>query len=404
MTIRRGCARFGLGGIMGENSVRKPILYVAAATVVLGVGVLIWHFVLGWYPFGGVGFGSTVHVLCAATSATAGETRVDSVAVLTLEGGRAGAVFIPVDLWVKSADGSSGRLADLVAREGWAAACRAVGPVLGVSVARYVVLDEEDLAALLALYPNLSVSVTDAVTSTEPSGRPGAGLRVSAGEQVLGPEGAWVFLRGASRASRADRDREAYEAMRQAGRSLAADKARLRAVRDVAAGVSTNLSVDGCVTLWTEIARASVAASAVLPTREAVVGGAKRRLLLVAEASEVVAAIVRGDEVLTPAGVTVAVFNGNGVRLSASRAAGYLRARGFRVAATANAESFSYATSYIVVLTDEAKAWMLREALPGEADVVSPETFAGHLAALRGQVPEGTDLIFVVGAGMEFAG
>ncbi|MGD9675439.1 MAG: LCP family protein [Candidatus Bipolaricaulia bacterium] len=389
---------------MGENTVRKPILYVAAAAVVLGVGVLVWHFVLGWYPFGAGSFGSTVRVLCAATSAAAGGEQVDSVAVLTLEDGRVGTVFIPADLWIKSADGSSGRLADLAAREGWTAACRAVGPVLGVSVTRYVVLDEEDLAALLALFPSLSVSVTDPVTSTEPSGRRGAGLRVSAGDQALSPEAAWVFLRGASRTSRADRDRQAYEAVRYAGRSLLADKALRRAVRDVAAGVSTNLSVDGCVTLWTEIARASVAASAVLPTREAVVGGAKRRLLSVAEASDVVAAIIRGDEVVTPAGVTVAVFNGNGVRLSASRAAGYLRARGFRVAATANADSFSYATSYIVVLTDEAKAWMLREALPGEAEVVSRETFASHLAALRGQVPEGTDLVFVVGAGMEFAG
>jgi hypothetical protein len=81
-----------------------------------------------------------------------------------------------------------------------------------------------------------------------------------------------------------------------------------------------------------------------------------------------------------------------------------LRARGFRISATANAEAFSYATSYIVVLTAEAKAWMLREALPEAAEVVSPEEFAHHYEALRGQVPQGTDLIFVVGAGMEFGG
>jgi hypothetical protein len=172
----------------------------------------------------------------------------------------------------------------------------------------------------------------------------------------------------------------------------------------VAADATTNVSDKDCVALWARVVQSTDTASAVLPTREVVRGGASGRLAVVAEAERVVAALVRGADLLTSAKITVAVFNGNGVRLSASRAAGYLKARGFQVSATANAETFSYATSAIVVLTDEAKAWMLREALPGEAMVVSPEEFADHYEALRSQVPAGTDLVFVVGAAMEFAG
>jgi hypothetical protein len=53
-------------------------------------------------------------------------------------------------------------------------------------------------------------------------------------------------------------------------------------------------------------------------------------------------------------------------------------------------------------LTEEPKAWILRDTLPGAAKIVSPGEFATHYEALRPMVPLGTDLVLVVGAGMEF--
>ena len=85
----------------------------------------------------------------------------------------------------------------------------------------------------------------------------------------------------------------------------------------------------------------------------------------------------------------------------ASRAAEYLRARGFEVTRIANAESFAYPTSYIVVLTDEAKAWILRDALPSGVSIVFPDAFEEHYNALAGLVPFGTDLLLIAGAGLE---
>ena len=62
---------------------------------------------------------------------------------------------------------------------------------------------------------------------------------------------------------------------------------------------------------------------------------------------------------------------------------------------------YGYSPSYIVVLTDEAKAWILRDALPpNEIRIVFPETFKASYAALRDYVPVGTDLLLIAGRGM----
>jgi hypothetical protein len=85
----------------------------------------------------------------------------------------------------------------------------------------------------------------------------------------------------------------------------------------------------------------------------------------------------------------------------ASKTAAYLRARGFVVTRIANADSFEYTTSYIIVLTTEAKAWVLGDALISETQIVFPESFDEHYEALQNLVPADTDLVFIAGAGME---
>jgi len=121
----------------------------------------------------------------------------------------------------------------------------------------------------------------------------------------------------------------------------------------------------------------------------------------VVEAERIVASSLKGLELLTPSEVNVAVFNGNGIRLMATRTADYLKARGFMVTRIGNADTFSYDTSYIVVLTDEEKAWVLRDALPSPVKIVFPDSFSDHYEALKDLIPIGTDLILIAGAGLE---
>jgi hypothetical protein len=120
----------------------------------------------------------------------------------------------------------------------------------------------------------------------------------------------------------------------------------------------------------------------------------------VVEMERLIARMIKGIDLLTANEISIAVYNGNGVRLMASNTADYLRKRDFRITKVSNAESFNYEKTYIVVLTEEAKAWILEQALPGEATVVTPEDFAPHYEALA-PPPEGTDLLLIAGAGFE---
>jgi hypothetical protein len=121
----------------------------------------------------------------------------------------------------------------------------------------------------------------------------------------------------------------------------------------------------------------------------------------VVETERIVAAALRGLNLLTPGDVKVAVFNGNGVRLMARKTADYLLARGFQVTAIGNADTFGYETSYVIVLSDESKAWVLRDALPSAVQIVFPETFTTHYEALKDYIPAGTDIVLIAGAGLE---
>ena len=125
----------------------------------------------------------------------------------------------------------------------------------------------------------------------------------------------------------------------------------------------------------------------------------------VADMERMIAHMIRGIDLLTPSEISVAVFNGNGTRMVASRTADYLRARNFEVDKVANAETFDYDKTYIIVLTDMAKAQILQATLPqpSEATIVSPDELSAHYTTLQSYTPEGTDLILVAGKGFDIS-
>jgi hypothetical protein len=158
--------------------------------------------------------------------------------------------------------------------------------------------------------------------------------------------------------------------------------------------------------VWDSIRRTEQSGKTVevveIPTTVLVRDGVARRVVQVVEAEKAVASAIGARALLTPEDITVAIFNGSGARLAATRAALYLQERGFRVGRIGNADDFGYVATYVVRLTEEPKAWILRDALPGAAKVVSPGEFGSHYDALRPSIPQGADVVLVVGAGMEF--
>jgi len=99
--------------------------------------------------------------------------------------------------------------------------------------------------------------------------------------------------------------------------------------------------------------------------------------------------------------ISVSVFNGNGTRMLATRTANYLEGFGFRVASIQNAETFSYKASYIIVLTDARKAWVLQDAIYQHTRIVFPPMIERHYEAILPFISEGTDIALIVGAGWE---
>jgi len=216
---------------------------------------------------------------------------------------------------------------------------------------------------------------------------------------VLSGSEALAFLRGESEMTLATRREQLLRAVVASALTGQSD----RAVHSVADRLREASSSEVRSSLVRQIARQIAAADpetlrvGTIPTDDVLIEGQLAVHPRIVEMERLLASIVRGMELLTPTEIRVAVFNGNGVRLMASQTADYLRARAFEVTRIANAEMFEYPTSYIVVLTDEAKAWVLRDALPTQVSIVFPDAFEEHMQALEGLAPFGTDLLLIAG-------
>ena len=381
--------------------IRWPILAVSLAGLALIGALLGWYF-LGSSPAAadpGASSDRTNLLLLGRSTEEGGELRDVLVASLRAS---SDAVFIavPADLTIKRAGGSLDLLRDLDASEGEAAVATAVSETLGVEIDGVLAWDDEGLIRIVDEVGGLPVTIDVDVTYAPAAGE---AIEIRAGEQTLGGREALAYLRGASSESVLDRQARLVGAW--IDRGLVGEDARSvrQLVRELDSSIETGLSLSALERA--ALALQSIDGEAVrvvgLPSDVAVVDGENSARLKAVETERLVATFVRGLELLTPSEVQVAVFNGNGVRLMASETAEYLRARGFRVTRIANADSFDYPTSYIVVLTEEAKAWVLRDALPISVSIVFPDAFEDHYEALASLVPFGTDLMLIAGAGME---
>lgn len=102
---------------------------------------------------------------------------------------------------------------------------------------------------------------------------------------------------------------------------------------------------------------------------------------------------------LTRDEVHVVVLNGTRERFLATKVAGWLSARGFKVVGVGGADRYDYAKTFLVIgQNGEEKAVLLREVLPKDVVVTTAQAFG--MERLGGW-PAGADLVLVVGAGFE---
>jgi LCP family protein required for cell wall assembly len=388
---------------MRGTRIRWPILSVAIAGVALTAALLGWYFLIE-RPVGGVSLqGTRTNVLLIGCAESEDGQRAREFAVVSLTGeGPVVFLIVPDALSVKLADGTLDELGNVYGRRGAEGTCEVVEALLGVDLDSYVAWHEDGFVRLVDEVGGVALTLNEGVVYAADTDE--AQIEIRQGEQVLGGLEALAYARGESSDPRlARQQRLLYGLLEQGfvGSETRSVKATIRAVQPF---LETDMSLSELFDLGVAFSGVEMAAlrTTVVPTDEVNIDGVRALQPRVVETERLVATLIRGLELLTPNEVEVAVFNGNGVRLMASRVADYLRARGFEVTRVANAESFAYPTSYIVVLTDESKAWILRDALPSGVSIVFPDAFEEHYNALAGLVPFGTDLLFIVGAGMEF--
>ncbi len=383
---------------MRGNPVRKTILYGAAGALLAAIGCLVLAFAAmqeraEWPADGGT-------VLWAVEGAPGDALGAGVIGVLRLDPAGGAALFVPGDLSVKGRDGRLMELGDLGASEGWDACADVVEGLLGVSVTGYIALTSRDAVAFLDGMGPVRMTVPAAVTYRA-SPAAGTAIDIERGERALSGAEIFAYVAGTSQDSAAERRERALRAILEA--AGAADDDSAASARRILSRARSNLDMGG---VWAALQRYEHSGVsfevAEVPTTVIVRDGVGRRVAQVVETEKLVASSLQARSLLTPDDISVTIFNGSGARLAATRAALYLQARGFRVSRIGNADDFGYTTTTVVRLTEEPKAWILRDALPGAARVVTPGEFAPHYDALRPDVPPGVDLVLVVGAGMEF--
>jgi len=388
---------------MRGNRIRKPILVGVLVAVVVVGAILMWYLSLRHIaripPRG-----ERTNVLLLGVDQGTEAARNDAIILLSISSENAVFLSIPADLRVKLADGTLSEIGAVTALGGSAFVQGAVADFLGVDVPFYIASNEVALERGIEENGDLALTVDDRLIYMDTTVDPPLEMEIREGTHRVDAGAVLRLLRGdPGDEARIARQQIVMRAIVDAWILEPAFRAVQRTARAVHPLLDTNLSV---LDLY-DMARAlrdldpSHIEIAVVPARHEEVGGVPRLQPMIVETERLVADLIEGLNLLVPAEVSVAVFNGNGIRQMASQTAEYLRERGFPVTRVGNAESFDYATSYVVVLTDESKAWMLRDALPGQVSIVFPESFEKHYQALKEWVPSGTDLILIAGAGME---
>jgi len=389
---------------MRGSPVRKRVLVIATAALVIAAGAVAWYLLTQRHVGSILAQGERTNLLLIGHD---GSGRADALTLLSLSSDDLVFLSVPIDVRVKGPEGGLAPASAVFFEFDAPSTARTIADLLGIDVPFFVSVDQGLLSDWIDSFGGVTVTLEDAAVYMDVSFDPPLRVEIRPGAQTMDGSEAVAFAVSPGLPGDAgplSRQQTLLHALlAQGARSQSAGALR-SAVRDAFPSLETNCTLEDLfevADVLHNVPESSVR-TVVLPTETIVIDGQSIVEPKIVEAERIVALSLKGLDLLTPDDVNVAVFNGNGIREMASRTAEYLRARGFSITRIGNADSFEYSPSYIVVLTDEAKAWVLRDALPpNEIRIVFPETFEASYAALRDYVPVGTDLLLIAGLGME---
>lgn len=388
---------------MRGNTVRKQVLIYAGIALALTAAAAIWFVFLQRNEDELFAQDDRVNVLLVGRDSA---NSVDLISLISFSETDAVLFSFPANLRLRDTSGAFEQAATVCSTVGVAAAAEAIGTLIGLEIPYYMAWTHDTVETWIDSLGGLTLTLDESAIYKDETMEPAFRVEIRPGEQLLDGSEATVFANAPSEPDDMGvlkRQQIFLRAILAQGVATSSARSLRGGLRDMASALETNFSLTALQqaaevlhdipqdnVLANELVGEIVEIDGVTYTQPNVVG-----------TERVVAALLKGLELLTPSDVKVAVFNGNGVRLIASRTADYLTARGFQVADIGNAESFEYDASYVIVLTDESKAWVLRDALLSDVQIVFPETFDSHYEALNDYISGGTDIVLIVGAGWE---
>ncbi len=386
---------------------RKRIL-VALGTVVVVIGIVLgWYFLTQRHIGRMIAQGKRTNILLLGVDNAGENKRSDTMMLMSVAPDRRVALLsLPRDLRVKF-NGEFHKLNAAYALGGPGLARRVVSSLLGVNVPFYITLNYTGFKHLIDAIGGVTITVDEAMRYDDNRATPPLHIDITPGTQKMDGKTALDYVRfrndPAGDIGRIARQHKLISALLHEGMQNQDLHTLHSLVQNVYPYLHTDLSLIDLYDLakFLHGIDSHHITMATLPTTPVTIDKVDYLEPKVVKTEALIARMIKGIDILTPGQVKVAVFNGNGKRLTATTTADYLKARDFAITKVANAESFGYDHTYIVVLTDNKKAKLLNAALPQKAMIVTPPAFELHYSALKALVPAGTDLILIAGKGFE---
>jgi polyisoprenyl-teichoic acid--peptidoglycan teichoic acid transferase len=388
---------------------RKQLMWsLGVVVIVIGI-VVFWYLVTQRHISRLVAQGKQVNILVSSLNSTASPSYNDSIMLMNVTPNKE-VVFlsIPTALRVRLDDNSLNKLSEAHSRGGAALTHEAVKDLLGIDIQFYISLNDSGYEKLINQLGGITVTVKQPLQYDDDSVDPPFHINIQPGEHTFDGKDTLGYIR--YREDNADfeaiqRQQEVLTAIIKAGsQNNNYDNVR-RLVRGVKPHVRTNLSLVDLYDLARILHEIDMEnlQIATLPTTTLVVDDITYVEPQVVEMEHMIVNLIRRANLLTASDITVAVFNGNGTRMLASKTADYLRERDFVVNKISNAETFDYNATYIIPLTDMAKARMLKSAIPqqSQVNIALPEELSSHYESLMPHTPSDTDLILIAGEGFD---
>ncbi len=388
---------------------RKQFLIALGVLLAVIVIVVGWYFITQRHVGRLVAQGERTNIVVLGLDKVGQTSRSDTMMLLSLASGQdVSLISIPRDLRVKLDDGEFHKLNAAYAKGGTNEARQAVSDLLGIDVPFYITLDYAGFERLIDQFGGVTLTVDQPMKYDDERADPPLHIDIQPGTQTFDGKTALEYIRYRGETGdlgRIDRQQKLISAILEKGFQNNNYDSIRKMVRTINPYLHTNLSLIDMYDLakivqGLDMGRLQMATIPGIPVTIDEISYLEPQVV---ETEQMVAHLIKGIDLLTPGEVSVAVFNGNGVRLLASRTSDYLRDRNFSVTKVANAESFDYDETYIVVLTDKAKGQMLQSALPAGiiSAIVTPDELATHYTALAPSVPDGTDLMLIAGKGFD---